>query len=189
MECHPFHKHQNKSLKEVGTEETPILSCEEVKGLQEEEKSEQRQFSALSEMKGFLVGVTSSLFYTVSVASVNQLHLAVNDLQLNGCQFSVIFLFILPYICWKWALPRPELSTNFAMVWFACLLICQCTCFWCGFASAVCIGIGISGSISRIAEIFPAALANCIRFREMMGWMKVLCIILGPVGIICLYQK
>ncbi len=124
----------------------------------------------------------------VSTAAVNQMNQAVHPFQLNGYRFITVLVFTIPYLCWEQASPRPDLSLS-GMFWLVCLLLCTLGWSVCFFSSAIFISIGLSGSVSRIGEIFLAAIAMSIISRKMIGWMKLLSVFLGIVGILCLCQK
>ncbi len=171
------------------TEESPILARREVKVDINQESSEERRFSPLSEVKGFLIGVLSSLLLAISSAAVNQMKQEVHPLQLNGYRYLVIFFLTLLYFCWKQMLPRLYLSTKHSVVWFVLLLICNCGWAVCNFASVEYISIGIAGSITQVGEVFLAAVAICIISRRMIGCIKLLSVFLGTFGILCLHQK
>ncbi len=114
---------------------------------------------------------------------------AVHHWQLNGYRYLGTFLFILPYFCWKQMFPRQKLSTKYGVFWFLLLLTCNCAWSVCNYTSVVYISIGVSGSITQIVEMFLAAIAISITSRKMIGWMKILSVLLGALGILCLYQK
>ncbi len=171
------------------TEEIPILQLNEVKDDTDEKNSEQRQFSALSELKGFLIGALSSLFFAISLAAVNQMKQTVHHWQLNGYRYLGTFLFILPYFCWKQVFPKQQLSTKYGVFWFLFLLTCNCGWSVCNYASVVYISVGVSGSITQVGEMLLAAIATGIISRKIIGWIRILSVLLGTVGILCLYQK
>ncbi len=186
---HPL-KNKNIEMQQIQENETiPILPLDEVKGETDGAYSEEGQFSALSELKGFLIGVLSSLFLAISSAAVNQMHQAVHHWQLNGYHYLVVFIFILPYFCWKQMFPIQQLSTKYGVFWFLFLLTCNCAWSVGNFASVVNISVGVSGSITQIGEMFLAAIAMSIISRKMIGWTRMLSVSLGTVGILWLYQK
>ncbi len=85
--------------------------------------------------------------------------------------------------------PKQQLSTKHGVFWFLFLLTCNCGWSVCNFASVVYISVGVSGSITQIGEILLAAIGMSIISRTMIGWIRMMSVLLGTIGILCLYQK